>query len=113
MPFVVQQTDSGLIGRPKLTCVTLTAAVVRSMARRWTLRCQLHQSVRASVDQTGASCAEWMMSVWLIGRPFHSAFVKGLRQQGQSPSIPLASPMNAVGWGIVIIALKASGSRCA
>jgi hypothetical protein len=54
MPFVVQQTDSGLIGRPKLTCVTYTAAVVQSMARRWPLRCQLHQSVRASVDQTGA-----------------------------------------------------------
>jgi hypothetical protein len=49
----------------------------------------------------------------LVDRPFHSAFVKGLRQQGQSPSIPLARPMNAVGWGIVMIALKASGSRCA
>jgi hypothetical protein len=54
MPFVVQQTDSGLIGRPKLTCVTYTAAVIRLMAQRWPLRCQLRQSVRASVDQPGA-----------------------------------------------------------
>ena len=58
MPFVVQQTDSGLIGRPKLTCVTYTAAVVQSMARRWPLRCQLHQSVHASVDQTGCNCSD-------------------------------------------------------
>lgn len=58
MPLVVQQNDSGLIGRPKLTCVTYTAAVVRSMARRWPLRCQLYQSVRASVDKPGASCGD-------------------------------------------------------
>jgi hypothetical protein len=55
MPFVIQQTDSGLVGRPKLTCVTYTAAVVRSMARRWPLRFQLHRSVRASVDQTNVA----------------------------------------------------------
>jgi hypothetical protein len=49
----------------------------------------------------------------LVARSFHSAFVNGRRQQGHSPSIPRVRLMNAVGWGIVMIALKASGSRCA
>ena len=45
--------------------------------------------------------------------PIRAMLTNGRRQQGHSLSMPLMSDMNAEGCGIVMIALKASGSRWA
>jgi len=41
----------------------------------------------------------------------YSAAENGRRQQGHISVIPFASPVKAVGWGIVMMALAANGSR--
>ena len=43
----------------------------------------------------------------------YEASAKRLRQHGHSPSNPLASDENADGWGMVMMALYASGARSA
>ena len=47
-----------------------------------------------------------------IARAYDSS-ANGLLQHGHSPSYPLTRAENAVGCGKVVIALNASGARCA
>ena len=47
-----------------------------------------------------------------IARAYDSS-ANGLLQHGHSPSYPLTRAENAVGCGRVVIALNASGARCA
>jgi hypothetical protein len=53
------------------------------------------------------------VGVVVVGRiaRLYDAPSKRRRQQGHSPSTPRISDMNAVGWGSVMIALKARGAR--
>ena len=71
-----------------------------------------HPDLRSAIIAAARGMDSTIRPLWFrFHRPEGHSPTNFRRQQGHSPSIPCGSAMKADGWGIVMIALNANGSR--